>query len=91
MYALFQVHKEIIDNFRPFRPTFSAINTPTYNLTKFLVPILKSSTSNEYTVKHSFAFDEEIFKVTEFFLGSIDIDSLFTNIRLEETINICDN
>ena len=38
----------------------SAINTLTYKLAKFLVPILKSFTSNEYTVKDSFAFAEEI-------------------------------
>ena len=32
----------------------SASNTPSYKLAKFLVPILKSLTSNKYTVKHSF-------------------------------------
>ena len=31
----------------------SASNTPSYKLAKFLVPILKSLTSNKYTVKHS--------------------------------------
>ena len=38
----------------------SAINTPTYKLAKVLVPVLKSLTSNEYTIKDSFAFAEEI-------------------------------
>ena len=57
MYGLCKVHKDIIDNCPPFRPILSAINTPTYKLAKFLVPILKSLTSNEYTVKDSlFAF-----------------------------------
>ena len=42
MYGLRKVHKDIIDNFPPFRPIFSASNTPTYKLAKFLVPILKS-------------------------------------------------
>ena len=60
MYELFKVHKVIVDNCPAFRPTLSAINTPTYKLAKFLVPILKSLTSNEYTVKDSFAFAEEI-------------------------------
>ena len=69
-----------------------AINTPTYKLAKFLVPILKSLTSNEYTVKDSFAFAEEIVEHdSEFFMGSLDVDSLFTNISLEETIDICNN
>ena len=90
MYGLCKVHKDIIDNCPPFRPIFSAINTPTYKLAKFLVPILKSLTSNEYTVKDSFAFVEEIVEQdSEFFMGSLDVDSLFTNIPLEETIDIC--
>ena len=92
MYGPCKVHKDIIDNCPPFRPILSAINTPTYKLAKFLVPILKSLTSNEYTVKDSFAFAEEIVEQdSEFFMGSLDIDSLFTNIPLEETIYICTN
>ena len=60
MYRLCKVHKDIIDNCPPFGPILSAINTPTYKLPKILVRILKSLTSNEYTVKDSFAFAEEI-------------------------------
>ena len=56
IYGLCKVHKDIIDSCPPFRPILPAINTPTYKLAKFLVPILKSLTSNEYTVKDSFAF-----------------------------------
>ena len=49
----------------------------------FLVPILKSLTSNDYTVKNSCAFAEEIVEQdSEFFIGSLDVDSLFTNIPL---------
>ena len=90
MYGLCKVHKDIIDNCPPFRPIFSAINAPTYKIVKFIVPILKSLTSNEYTVKDSFAFAEEIVEQdSEFLMGSLDVDSLFTNIPLEETIDIC--
>ena len=40
----------------------------------------------------SFTFAEEIIEQdSEFFMGSLDVDSLFTNIPLEETINICAN
>ena len=64
-----------------------AINTPTYKLAKFLVPVLKSLSTNEYTVKGSFAFAEEIVEQDpEFFMGSLDFDSLFTNIPLEEIL-----
>ena len=90
LYGLCNVHKDIIDNCLPFRPILSAINTPTYKLAKFLVLIVKSLTSNEYTVKNSFAFAEEIVEQdSEFFMGNLDIDSLFTNIPFEETIDIC--
>ena len=33
-YGVSKVHKDIIDNCPPFRPTLSAINTPTYKLAK---------------------------------------------------------
>ena len=70
----------------------STINTPTYKLATFLIPILKSLTSNEHTVKDSFAFDEERVKQdSEYFLGRLDVDSPFTNIPLEEAIDICSN
>ena len=60
MYGLCKVHKDSIDSFPPFRPILSAMNTTTYKLAKFLVPILKSLSSNECTVKESFAFAGEI-------------------------------
>ena len=74
MYGLCKVQKDTIDNCPLFRPILSAINTPTYKLAKFLVPILKSSTSNECTLKDSFAFAEEIVEQdSEFFMGSLDM------------------
>ena len=92
MYGLCKIYKDIIDNCPPFRAILSAINTPTYELAKSLVPILKSLTSIEYTVKDSFAFAEEIVEeYSEFFMGSLDVDSLFTNIPLEQTIDIFTN
>ena len=46
------------------RPILSS----TYKLPKFLVPLLKSLTSNDYTSKDSFAFAEEIVEQdSEFF------------------------
>ena len=47
---------------------------------------------NEFNVKGSFEFAEEIaHQDSKLFMGSLDIDLLFTNIPLEETINICTN
>ena len=64
--------------------------SPSYKLAKFLVPKLSSVTFNEFTVKDSFTFAEEIVhQDSKLFMGSLDVDSLFTNIPLEESINIC--
>ena len=92
MYSSCEVHKASVGNRPSFRPILSVLNTPTYKLAKFLVPILKPLTTNEFTVKDSFHFAEEIVdKQHDLFMGSLDVDSLFTNIPLEETIEICTN
>ena len=92
LYGLCKVHKTINEVCPSFRPILSAIGTPSYKLAKFLVPKLSSVTFNEFTVKDSFAFAEEIVhQDSKLFMGSLDVDSIFTNIPLEETINICTN
>ena len=64
-----------------------AINTLTYKLAKFLGPILKSLTSNESTERTHLHFVEEIVvQDHEIFMGSLNVDSLLTNIPLEATI-----
>ena len=83
MYGLCKVQKDIIDNSPPFRPILSAINTPTYKLAKFLVPILKSLTSDEYTVKDSSAFAEQD---SELFMGILDVDSLLITSHLKRLL-----
>ena len=78
------------DNCPPFRPILSAIKTPSYKLAKFLVPFLQPITTNLFTVKNSFEFAEEVVQQNqEFYMASLDVESLFTNIPLEETVDIC--
>ena len=92
MYGSCKLHKASAGDCPRFRPILSALNTPTYKLAKLLVPILKPLTTNEFTVKDSFHFAEEIVdQQHDLFMGSLDVDSLFTNIPLEETIEICTN
>ena len=60
-------------------------------IAKFFVPILAPFTSNEYTIKASFSFVEEILAITNanyFVMASFDIMSLLTSFPLEETIDI---
>ena len=49
-------------------------------------------TLNEYTVRGSFSFCDEIQEQdNNLYVTSFDIESLLTNIPLDETINICVN
>ena len=80
---------KFFDNSQPFWPFLSPINNSTYKLAKLLVPVL---TGSEYTVKDSFAFTKKIFEQdSDLFMGSLDVDSLFTDIPLEVTFDICGN
>ena len=75
-----------------FGTIISALQTPSYKLAKFLVPILKPLITNKYTVKDTFNSDIEIVEQdSSNFMGSLGIDSHFTNILLEETMEICTN
>ena len=77
-------HEVIIEVCSPFRPILSLIGNSNYKFAKFLVPKLSSIMFNEFTVKDSFAFAEEIVhQEGKFSMGSLDVDSLFTNIPLE--------
>ena len=90
MYGLAKVHKIVTDGLPSFRPILSAIGTPTYKLTNFLVPMLEPPTTNEYTIKDSFTFAEELQSFdSKLVMASFDIESLFTNIPLQETIDLC--
>ena len=90
LYGSGKIHKETRNALPPFRPILSAIDTPTYKLAKFLLKFLTPSTANEYTVIDSFHFAEEICQQdSNLHMVSLDVDSLFTNIPLDETIDIC--
>ena len=92
MYGNCKIHKQQVDGCPPFRPILSALQSPTYNLAKFLVPILNPLTKNDYTVKDSFQFTEEMCEQDpRLTVGNLDVDSLFTNTPLDETIDICIN
>ena len=81
MYGLPKVHKKCINGSPPFRPILSAIGTSTYNLAQFLVTLLSPLTSNDFTVKDSFTFAEDIRSQDQnLYMATLDVDSLFTNL-----------
>ena len=72
----------LYDGVPPLWPIFSAISTAIYKLSKFL-------TLNEYTIKDLFSFAEELSNyVSNMIMTSFDLESLFTNISLQKTIDL---
>ena len=92
MYVIPNVHKQLVDGFPKIRPILSAINTPTYKVAKFLVKITEPLNKNEFAVKDTFLFAQEIrTKDSEVWMSLFDVDSLSTDIPLDESIDICCN
>ena len=94
IYGLPKLHKSFPSNsYPPFRPIVSSIGTYNYNLSKFLCSVLSPLISTRYCTKDSFTFVQEFNQVniTNSFLVSFDVCSLFTNIPLNETIDIAVN
>ena len=90
LYGSAKVHKPLIKGLPTFKPFLSGMGTPMYKLANFLVPIQSDITQNEFTVKVSFAFVDEILtQNSDLYMASLDVDALFTNISLDETIDIC--
>jgi hypothetical protein len=87
LYGLPKVHKENL----PIRPIISAIGTYNYNLAKWLDEIIKPFVDeSKYLLKDTFDFVNKVklLNNTEVGMGSFDVESLFTNVPLEETIDI---
>ncbi|XP_065681464.1 uncharacterized protein LOC136095139 [Hydra vulgaris] len=91
IYALPELRKVSKDSSLPtFRPIISTIGTYKYNLAKHLSHLLSPHIPKQFCTLDSFSFVEELKKinVTNKFIVSYDVESLFTNIPLKESINI---
>ena len=87
LYGLPKVHK--VSNL--LRPIISSICTFNYNLAKFLANLISPVTSNEYSINNSASFVEELRSLNfdrPIIMASFDVESLFTNVPLQETTNI---
>ncbi|XP_065647894.1 uncharacterized protein LOC136077140 [Hydra vulgaris] len=85
------MHKLSKDSSLPsFRPIISTIGTYNYKLAKHLSDLLTPYLPKHYTTFDSFSFVEDLKQVdvTNKFIVSYDVENLFTNIPLNETINI---
>ena len=90
IHALATVRKIDTDGLPSFRPILLGIGTPIYQLAQFLFPMLEPLTNNQYTIKDSFTFAEELqsfdFKLV---MVGFDIVPIFTNIPFQEKIEFC--
>ena len=87
LQLILQPISPLVNGFPKLRFILSALNTRT-----FFVHLLRHLTSNEFILKNSFEFAKIIWEQDAgLFMASSDVDSLFTNVPLEETINICVN
>ena len=81
------------DSFPRLRPIASCIGTFNYDLARFLCDLLSPLVPNDCTCKDTFSLVSEIknANLSKIFLVSYDLTSLFTNIPLQQTIDIAIN
>jgi len=87
MYGLPKIHKEEV----PLRPIISSFKSYNYKLAKWLDSLIKPLLNdNKFILKDSFDFVNRISKIdiSNSLMVSFDIESLFTNVPLSETIDI---
>ena len=89
IYGLPKMHKEYTD-FPSFRPIISSLGTFNYALASHLGSILKDLLPSEYSCSDTFNFVQELREtdISDKFTISFDVTSLFTNVPLEETLNL---
>ena len=85
LYGMAKIHKTDC----PMRPVLSAINTPEYNLSKWLEVHLKPFLNDKYSVNSSTEFVEQLSQLQPTSIEhcvSFDIKSLYTHVPLKEVI-----
>ena len=94
IYGTHKMHKfSSSDSFPKLHPIVSSIVTLNCNLARFLCDLLSPLVPNNYSCKDTFSFVSQI-KNTKFskkFLLSYNVTGPFTNIPLQETIDIAIN
>ena len=80
-------------SFPKLRPIVSSIGTFNHNLARFLCDLLSLLVPNDYSCKDTFSFVSQIKNayLSQKFFISYDVTSLFTNIALQETMDITIN
>ena len=89
LYGLPKVHKDGV----PMRPICSVIGTSTYQLGKYVSSIIRPAASSSLgtDLNSTFQFVNQIREqdLSSSYMVSFDVRSLFTNVPLNKTIDIC--
>ena len=91
MYDTAKIHKIKSNSEVPsFRPIGSSIGSLIYNLSRFLCDMITSFFPTDYCTQDSFSLVKEVqeVSVSDYFMVSYDVCSLFTNITLNETTDL---
>ena len=94
IYGTPKMHKlSSSDSFPKLRAIVSSIATFNCNLPRFLCDLFSPLVPNDYSCKDTFPFVSQIknANLSKTFLVSYDVTSLFTNIPLQEIIDIAIN
>ena len=93
IYGTPKMHKfSSSDSFPKHHPTVSSIGTFDYNLARFLCGLLSPLVFNDYSCKDTFFISQiKNGNLSKKFLLSFDVTRPFTNILLQETIDIAIN
>ena len=91
LYGTAKVHKIKSNSEVPqFRPIVSSVGSFNYNISRFLCDMLIPFILTDYCTQDSFSFVKEIqeVNVSDYFMVSYDVYSLFTNTPLNKTIDL---
>ena len=87
IYGNAKIHKD--SNNPPLRPIISQIGTPTYEIAKKLNDIISPYLPAKYMIQSTHEFIEITKTInSNGYLASLDVESLFTNVPVSDTINI---
>lgn len=86
-YALPKIHKKDV----PFRPIISYVDSPLYNLSKYITRLITSSLPpSKFNVKNSLEFKDRLKNIKlndDQTMISLDVTSLFTNVSCDAILN----
>ena len=94
IYGTLKLHKfSSSDSYPKLRPIVLSIGTFNYNLSSFLCHLFSPVVPNDYSCRNTFSFVSQIkhANLSKKFHASYDVAGLFTNIPLQEIIDIATN